>query len=93
MLPGLSSPCRYKPLKITVAPGERIAFYTDGLFESAGDEAGRKQLEAQMTQSLAESLEDPIDQSLEHVMQRFDQIAVKPPKDDVLLLLAEPVPE
>ena len=89
MLPGLLSPSRYTPLSTTLPPGERIALYTDGLFESASDELARKRLESAVTKSLADNLGQPIDQALEHAMEVFDRIAETPPKDDALLLLME----
>ena len=91
MLPGLLPSATYQPLSIRLAPGERIALYTDGLFESASDETGRRELEAHVIKTLTDSLDQPLDQSLEQAMLVFDQIAGIPPNDDALLVVMEPI--
>jgi len=91
ILPGLLPATRYQSSKLKIACGERIALYTDGLFESAANEVLRRQLEERITSALADTLDAPIDRALRQVMTVFDQLAGTPPKDDVLLLLMEPV--
>lgn len=89
-LPGLLPATQYRSLSLKIRPGERIALYTDGLFESAKDTAGRRELEARITETLSDTIEQPLEHSLENTMRLFDQIAGSPPQDDALLLLLEP---
>ena len=84
-------PFEYASTTLTLHPGERIALFTDGLFESAPSEAQRKHLEEQIRFSLHDTLRLPIEQAIEQVMTIFDQIAGTPPNDDTLLLLLEPI--
>ena len=90
MMPGLMPATHYQPLSITLAAGERIALYTDGLFDSAPSESAREQLEIEIKQALHQSRQQPLAQALHHTMSLFDQIACSPPKDDALLMLLEP---
>ena len=64
MLPGLISKTRYQELNITIQQGERVAFYTDGLFESANDQESRNRLEQGLCDLLLSTLKEPIDVSL-----------------------------
>jgi serine phosphatase RsbU (regulator of sigma subunit) len=91
MLPGLITETTYESESLQLSGGERIAFFTDGLFESAADSNARKLLETQITSKLSETLKLPIRESLQKIMSIFDKVAGTPPKDDVLLLLIEPV--
>ncbi len=90
IMPGILPSTRYQSLTLRLTPGERIAFYTDGLFESAPDEAGRRQLETSITKALVDSLSLSLDQALAKAMETFDRLAGTPPDDDTLLLLIEP---
>lgn len=90
MLPGLLPATTYQTKVLQLSAGERIAFYTDGLFESAANDHARKDLETHITEKLAETLDIPIKQSLQQVMKVFDELAGTPPKDDAMLLLMEP---
>jgi len=65
ILPGLLPATTYQTESIHLANGERIALYTDGLFESAEDSDTRKQLEARITTALTDTLNNPIEQSYE----------------------------
>jgi len=93
ILPGLLPEVEYEPVQINLQAGERIAFYTDGLFESAADEASRKYLEQQILATIKRTIDDPIDRASRLVMKRFDEIAGKPPMDDTTFLLLEPILE
>ena len=90
MLPGLISKTRYQELNITIQQGERVAFYTDGLFESANDQESRNSLEQELCDLLLSTLKEPIDVALANVMERFDQLTGYTAKDDVTLILLEP---
>lgn len=91
ILPGLIPATRYQSKTVSVTVGERIALYTDGLFESAADITSRQQLEHKISTQLANTLNEPIEQSLAQTMKLFDKLAGSPPRDDALLLLMEPV--
>ena len=90
MLPGLISKTHYQDLDITIQQGERVAFYTDGLFESANDQESRNSLEQELCDLLLSTLKEPIDVALANVMERFDQLTGYTAKDDVTLILLEP---
>ena len=92
MMPGLMPAAHYQPLTKKLQPGERIALYTDGLFDSASSESDREQLEAKIKECLHNSCKQPLQQALDQVMALFDQIASTSPKDDALLILLEPQP-
>jgi DNA-binding response OmpR family regulator/anti-sigma regulatory factor (Ser/Thr protein kinase) len=91
MLPGLLTNTTYQAKTLQLASGERIALYTDGLFESAADNKARKELESGITKILTDTINTPIEQSLQQTMSVFDELAGTPPKDDALLLLMEPI--
>lgn len=90
VLPGILPGAVYRAETFRLGRGERIALYTDGLFESANDEAGRRDLEEGILAALRETLDDPPDRALVRVMALFDRIAGVPARDDALLLLLEP---
>lgn len=91
ILPGLIKHCDYKNEKLTIKPGQRIAVFTDGLFESANDNASRTHLQEQINNALLKTLHLPITQALDNVMSLFDVITGQQPSDDTLLLLLEPI--
>lgn len=91
IMPGLLEGCQYDRCDLTLQPGQRIALFTDGLFDSADDNASRKQLEEQITSALITTLNLPIEQALNQVMTLFDHITAGKPTDDSLLLLLEPI--
>jgi len=90
ILPGLLTATDYQSVNLQLAAGERLALYTDGLFESAADHNARKNLEDRITTTLTDTLNLPISESLAQLMNVFDKIAGTPPSDDALLLLMEP---
>lgn len=88
-LPGLIPNVDYSCLTRKLLPGERLALYTDGLFESASNQQERIGLETRITESLLSTLKQPLKQSLAMSMQVFDRVAGTVPKDDCLLVLLE----
>lgn len=90
VLPGLLKNCKYENNHLTIQPGQRLALFTDGLFESAESNEQRYELQQKITQSLLATLTLPIDQALQQVMSLFDQMTGSQPTDDTLLLLLEP---
>ncbi|WP_028863927.1 SpoIIE family protein phosphatase [Psychromonas aquimarina] len=91
ILPGLLADAHYKNTELTVNQGERIALYTDGLFESANSNETRIRLQTLITKALLDTLHIPIAQALQQVMKLFDEITGSQPSDDALLLLIEPI--
>jgi sigma-B regulation protein RsbU (phosphoserine phosphatase) len=91
ILPGLLPATTYQSVSLQLTAGERIAMYTDGLFESATDNSARKNLEDRIIETLTGTLNLPIKESLAQIMDIFDRLAGTPPGDDALLLLMEPV--
>jgi serine phosphatase RsbU (regulator of sigma subunit) len=89
MLPGLLPHTKYQTVSLKLAAGERIALYTDGLFESAPSDTGRTALETSINGALTQTLCEPAEQALKKVMTIFDAQAGTPPRDDVTLLLLE----
>ncbi|MEW5009006.1 MAG: SpoIIE family protein phosphatase [Cycloclasticus sp.] len=89
-LPGLLPNVDYPCLSQQLLPGERLALYTDGLFESAASQQERLELETQITETLHTTLDKPISDALTMSMQVFDRIAGTTPQDDTFLILLEP---
>lgn len=91
VLPGLLADVNYQSTELSIKQGERLALFTDGLFESAADNDSRNELQASISAALLATLDLPIGQSMQQVMTLFDQITATQPSDDALLLLIEPV--
>jgi len=91
ILPGLLPEMGYQPIQIRVQAGERIAFYTDGLVESAADNTSRQNLEHQILSIIKETINVPIDRASRLIMRKFDEIAGTQPKDDTTFVLLEPI--
>ncbi|OQX36958.1 MAG: hypothetical protein B0D91_07915 [Oceanospirillales bacterium LUC14_002_19_P2] len=91
MLPGLLPDTSYQSAALKLMPGQRIALYTDGLFESAGDESGRRQLEERIIHTLVRTVDEPLEHSLGEAMSLFDRLTGERPRDDALLMLFEPL--
>jgi len=91
VLPGLIENCDYENHHLTLKSGQRLALFTDGLFESADNNKAREQLQQKITESLSATLSMPIKEALEQVMTLFDQLTSAQPSDDTLLLLLEPI--
>ncbi|WP_434354771.1 SpoIIE family protein phosphatase [Parasalinivibrio latis] len=89
ILAGLIPSTKYQSYSQEIRPGQRLAFFTDGLFESADSEQERCELEECIKTALVSTLHLPIEQALNEVMRQFDHVAGIPPKDDTLLLLIE----
>ena len=88
---GLIEDAKYENNDFTIKKGQRIALFTDGLFESAENNEARNHLEKCITDTLSSTLSMPIEKALEEVMSVFDQITKSQPTDDTLLLLLEPI--
>ncbi len=90
ILPGLLPDASYQSEVLRLNPGERLALYTDGLFESASGDGGCMVLERDIRQALWDTRLCPMQEALDQVMEVFDRMAATPPRDDTTLLLIEP---
>lgn len=91
VLPGLLEDCHYESRDLTIKSGQRIALFTDGLFESGDNNNARNELQSKITALLLATLILPIEEALDQVMTLFDQLTAAAPNDDTLLLLLEPI--
>lgn len=89
MMPGLRPEQSYKTIDITLNKGERIALYSDGLFEGANEESVRQTLQKDIPDALQSSIQQSIGDSLALTMKTFDSQVNLRPTDDALLLLLE----
>ena len=90
MLAGIAEDTRYSKLELTLAAGERLMLYTDGLLES------RSQTRAQLyhhelEQLLLATLSQPIEQAARAIAQWFDHLHGGTPEDDMTVVLIEHV--
>lgn len=90
IMPGLVANAHYDVLQMQLLPGQRLAFYTDGLFESANDDLGRAKLQKSLLSALKTTIHSPIDQAMVSIMRVFDDITCRKPSDDAMLVLMEP---
>ena len=90
IMPGLIADASYASAQFWIRAGQRVALYTDGLFESARDNAARKLLETRIIEALQQTRQQPLDEAVAYVMKVFDQGTGSQPCDDALLLLLEP---
>nr|WP_235690502.1 PP2C family protein-serine/threonine phosphatase [Aliivibrio fischeri] len=88
-LPGLLPKTHYQEATISIKKGERLALFTDGLFESGDTTSERETLEKTIKKQLLETLHLPIEQAIDQIIKTFDALAGTPPNDDALLLLIE----
>lgn len=91
MLPGLLPDTDYKPLKVNLAANQRLALFTDGLYESADNNEARKILEQKVKEAIQSTLSLNIDDALEQIIRVFNQYAAQPLGDDTTLLLLQPL--
>ncbi|WP_413701765.1 PP2C family protein-serine/threonine phosphatase [Psychromonas sp. KJ10-10] len=89
VLPGLLSDVEYENTSLQLKKGQRLAFYTDGLFESVADNNARNSLLQQIYDALYDTRHLSIKQSIQQVMAIFDRLTNGQPSDDTLLLLIE----
>ncbi|OCH27836.1 fused response regulator/phosphatase [Aliivibrio fischeri] len=88
-LPGLLPNTHYQETTISIKHGERLALFTDGLFESGDTTSERETLERAIKEQLIGTLHLPLEQAINQVIKTFDTLAGTPPNDDALLLLIE----
>lgn len=86
---GLLPHTQYKETEVTLQKGERLALFTDGLFESGNSISERETLEKTIKEQLINTINLPLEAAIETVMQTFDSLAGTPPNDDALLLIIE----
>ena len=86
---GLLPHTQYKETEVTLQKSERLALFTDGLFESGNSISERETLEKTIKEQLINTINLPLETAIETVMQTFDSLAGTPPNDDALLLIIE----
>ncbi len=89
ILPGLVENADYESLSLTLQPGERLALYTDGLFEAVDNALGRSELETEVRRMLEATVELSISQALSAVQALFERLTGNAPTDDATLILIE----
>jgi DNA-binding response OmpR family regulator/anti-sigma regulatory factor (Ser/Thr protein kinase) len=89
ILAGLSAGSDYEELSIRLGYDERLILYTDGMFESAADNASRSVLEQSVKSGIVDAVEQNLDNAADAVMIAFDRLAGATPKDDATLLIFE----
>jgi len=90
LLPGLVDTATYTSSAIVLNPGERLAVYTDGLFDSAATAENREQLETQVMDTIQSSAGLPVQDAVDRVMNTFDAYASPSSRDDATLVIIEP---
>lgn len=88
MLPGLIEDNSYTKISIQLKQGERIALYTDGLFEPNANDETQKLLENKISNLLMTTLDMDINSAVETIMTAFDELSPNY-SDDVNLILLE----
>ena len=90
---GLLPDCSFTEHRVTLAPGDRVFLYTDGITETEnpqGDEYGVERL----TEDLAGMRSTPLAESVEALLETLSNWRGKPrPADDLSLLAVELVRE
>ena len=89
VLPGLHPTANYALHTTDIKEGERLALYTDGLFESSSIEDVRYAHTQALISAFTQSANAPIDVAIKDLMAIFDKNAGIPPKDDATLILIE----
>ncbi|ATF08728.1 SpoIIE family protein phosphatase [Candidatus Enterovibrio altilux] len=87
ILPGVIYGANYESITIYLANNERLAIYTDGLFEAAENDQARKILSNSIMTTLQNTLILPIDEAAQRVMQTFDRKGERYRDDATLVLL------
>ena len=84
---GMLESASYQTGFVGLRPGDRVVGYTDGVIEPE-DSNGHPFGEARLRQFLAGSLERPLGEAVESLMDRVDQWASPDPLDDDASILA-----
>ena len=90
VLPGLLDAPAYRSSQVQLRSGERLAVYTDGLFESAATAEAREQLETKVLQAIEASGRLTVHDAVDRVMRTFDSFASPSSRDDATLVIIEP---
>ena len=90
MLAGLLPNIAYSSIDIHLTAGQKIAIYTDGLFEACNN-IGRRQklydvIQNELVNSSSKSGKDTVDRIFTH----FDKVTHHHPTDDALLIILQP---
>jgi len=87
-LPGLMPNQQYMETKIKLN-NKRLFLYTDGLFEAVEGSGGRDSLEEKLKLLMNQTADLSLEDALNTIMGRFDQITKGKPLDDVTLLILQ----
>ena len=90
MLAGLLPDIDYSSIDITLAKDEKIAIYTDGLFEACDSVDQRNVLQHSMLNQLKLSSQRSGKASIQQIFASFDELTHQQPTDDALLILLQP---
>jgi len=90
MLPGLIPDIEYADTHINLRKGERLAIFTDGLYESLTPPLESDAAKALITQQLIDTKDQTIQEASKSVFDCFDHYVMQLPTDDATLLLIEP---
>lgn len=90
MLAGLLPDIDYSSVEITLAKDEKIAIYTDGLFEACDNADQRDLLQNVMLNQLELSSKRSGKDSIQQIFASFDELTDQQPTDDTLLILLQP---
>ncbi len=90
MLPGLIPDIEYTDTHINLRPGERLAIFTDGLYESLTPPLTSDAAKALITKQLVSTKDSSIKEAAEAIFDCFDHYVMHQPTDDATLLLIEP---
>lgn len=89
ILPGIIPDTEYTSETVTLSAGQRLAIYTDGLFDSAHDAAGRDALKSLIEDTLKSTATLDVQSALDETLHAFDKFTHERPKDDVVLCLID----
>lgn len=90
MLAGLLPNIDYSSVEITLAQDEKIAIYTDGLFEACDNADQRELLQNTILKQLELSSKRSGKDSIQQIFSSFDELTHQQPTDDALLILLQP---
>ena len=79
---------QYQSMQIRIAKGERLVIYTDGLIETEKDDRARQDLEREIVLSVHATLDLPLQEATQKVMETFEAFGMKN-KDDITLVLLQ----
>jgi serine/threonine-protein kinase RsbW len=89
-LPGVIPDHDYREATVALAPGERVALFSDGL-DPRGSMVGDEGLPGWLSRILIHSAQKPLEEAADRIVAEAALRLGEPPPDDWTILLAEPV--